>query len=54
MLAFPLEIARRSRAEQAVFIRGYSFSPARTGTASLLPGGASGHTQRGSYEHDGL
>ena len=29
-------------------------SPARTGTASRLPGGASGQTQRGSYEHDGL
>ena len=31
-----------------------SRSPARTGTASRLPGGASGQTQRGSYEHDGL
>ena len=26
----------------------------RIGTASLFPGGASGQTQRGSYEHDGL
>jgi GMP synthase (glutamine-hydrolysing) len=28
-------------------------SPARTGSASRLAGGASGHSQRGSYEHDG-
>ena len=29
-------------------------SPAATGTDSRLARGASGHTQRGSYEHDGL
>jgi high-affinity iron transporter len=29
-------------------------SPARTATASRLPGGASGQTQRGSYAHEGL
>jgi hypothetical protein len=30
------------------------FSPACTATSSRLGAGASGHTQRGSYAHDGL